>query len=45
MAAIWMSVSIGFRHERIDYSKRFTLGEKFPLSQTFHINKKTAGLL
>ena len=22
-----------------------TLGEKFPLSQTFHINKKTAGLL
>ena len=24
---------------------KHTLGEKFPLSQTFHINKKTAGLL
>ena len=26
-------------------SPKLTLGEKFPLSQTFHINKKTAGLL
>ena len=25
--------------------KEYTPSEKFPLSQTFHINKKTAGLL
>jgi hypothetical protein len=28
-----------------NYKEYNTLGEKFPLSQTFHINKKTAGLL
>ncbi len=37
--------SLEVKAKLIHYSTDYTSGEKFPLSQTFHINKKTAGLL